>query len=142
MFDLVTSARFWSEWHPATRAVYGVTQRPYRLGDLIHERVVFGGIEMVVSWRVAEHIGPSRVVLQSLTSRARITYAFEAEGDAVAYRRDLEYDGALLRQAISGVGDWDALMQAQSDEGVGRLKALVERILREERADPPAVARG
>ena len=96
---------------------------------------------MVVSWRVAEHEPPRRVVLQSLISSATIAYTFEARGDSVAFRRDLDYDGDLLRRAVPGVGDWDALMQAQSDEGVARLKGLVERILREERAEPPAVAR-
>lgn len=142
VFDLVTSARFWAEWHPATRAVFGVTQRPYRPGDVVHERVKFGGLELVVSWRVAEHESPRHVLLQSLTSAAKIIYTFEDLGGSVAYRRDLEYDGGLLRAAIPSVGDWDALMQAQSDEGVARLKALVERILREERAAPPAVAPG
>jgi hypothetical protein len=142
VFDLVTSARFWAEWHPATQAVYGVTQRPYRLGDVIHERVKFGGLELVVSWRVAEHEVPRRVLLQSLSSTALIIYTFEDRGSSVAYRRDLDYDSALLRAAIPSVGDWDALMQAQSDEGVARLKALVERILADERAVPPAAARG
>ena len=142
VFDLVTSARFWAEWHPATQAVYGVTQRPYRLGDVVHERVRFGGLELVVSWRVAVHQAPARVVLQSLTSAATIAYAFEPRGEAVAFRRALDYDGDLLRRAVPGVGDWDALMQAQSDEGVARLKALVERILADERAAPPAAAGG
>ena len=26
VFDLVTTARFWPEWHPATRAVGGLTR--------------------------------------------------------------------------------------------------------------------
>jgi hypothetical protein len=94
VFDLITSARFWPEWHPATRAVGGVTQRPYRLGDMIQERVHFAGFELAVTWRVAEHASPSRVVLQSLASPARITYALEPRGDVIEFRRELEYDEA------------------------------------------------
>ena len=32
VFDLITSARFWPEWHPATLSVSGVTQRPISSG--------------------------------------------------------------------------------------------------------------
>jgi hypothetical protein len=140
VFDLVTSARFWPDWHPATRSVSGVSQRPYQLGDVIHERVHFAGLDVVVTWQVVEHDRPSRVVLQSLTSPARITYSLELKEGAVEFRRELEYDAGSLRQAALGAGDWDALMQAQSEEGVRRLKELVERILREEQAAAPGVA--
>jgi hypothetical protein len=140
VFDLITSARFWPEWHPATRSVSGVTQRPYQLGDVIHERVHFAGLEIVVTWRVAEHARPYRVVLQALTSPARITYSLEPKGDAMEFRRELEYDEGLLRQAVPGAGDWGRLMKEQSEEGVRRLKELVERILRDEQAAAPEVA--
>jgi len=32
VFDLVTTARYWPDWHPATLAVGGVTERPMALG--------------------------------------------------------------------------------------------------------------
>jgi hypothetical protein len=38
VFDLITTARLWPQWHPATKGVGGVVERPYGLGDLIHER--------------------------------------------------------------------------------------------------------
>jgi hypothetical protein len=136
VFDLITSARFWPEWHPASRAVFGVTQRPYQLGDVIYERAYFPGVEVVVPWRVVEHARPCRVVLQSLTSPTRITYSLEARGAATEFRRELEYDEALARQAAPVTGDWGRLMDAQSEEGLRRLKELVERILREEQAAP------
>jgi hypothetical protein len=140
VFDLITSARFWPEWHPATRSVAGVTQRPYQLGDMIHERAHFAGLEIVVTWQVAEHARPSRVVLQALTSPARITYSLEPKGDAMEFRRQLEYDEGLLRQVVPDVANWGRLMREQSDEGVRRLKELVERILRDEQAAAPDAA--
>src|SRR4051812_22779108 len=33
VFDLVTTARFWPDWQPATLAVGGVTERPFGPGD-------------------------------------------------------------------------------------------------------------
>jgi hypothetical protein len=140
VFDLITSARFWPDWHPASRAVFGVTQRPYQLGDLIHERVLFAATEHIVTWRVAEHIRPSRVVLQAVASPTRITYTLEPRGTATEFRREVEYDEAQLRQALPQVGDWGRLVFAQSEEGLRRLKELIEDILREEQAAPPSAA--
>ena len=133
VFDLVTSARFWPEWHPATLSVSGVIHQPYQLGDIVHERVRFAGLELEVTWRVAEHLRPARVVLQALTSPARITYSFEMRGDAIEFRRELEYDEALLMHVVPGADHLRTLMQSQSDEGVRRLKELVEQRLRDER---------
>jgi hypothetical protein len=132
VFDLVTSARFWPQWHPATLSVSGVIHQPYQLGDVVHERVRFAGLELGVTWRVAEHVRPARVVLQALTSPTRITYSFETRDDAVDFRRELEYDEALLTQVLPGSDNLRSLMQKQSDEGVRRLKELVEQRLRDE----------
>src|SRR5262249_55217918 len=52
VFDLVTTARYWPRWHPATLAVGGVTQRPFGLGDRIHERVRFGEVVTQGTWEV------------------------------------------------------------------------------------------
>ena len=42
VFDLVTTTRFWPQWHPATIGVGGVTERPFQLGDKIRERAHIG----------------------------------------------------------------------------------------------------
>ena len=42
VFDLMTTARFWPQLHPATTAVGGVTERPFQLGDVVHERAQIG----------------------------------------------------------------------------------------------------
>ncbi len=136
LFDLITSARFWPQWHPASRAVFGVTERPYQLGDLIHERVHIAGVELIVTWRVAEHVRPSRVVLQAVARPTGIIYGLEPRGTATEFRRELEYDEAEARQVAPGVTDWGRLLHAQSEEGLRRLKALVEGILQQEQAAP------
>ncbi len=131
VFDLVTTARFWPEWHPASRAVGGVIQRPYQMGDLIHERGEVNGIAFQIRWRVVEHVRPVRVVLQAETLPFRILYAFHTRNGTTEFRRELEYDTA----AFTAAADPEAmvrLLHAQSEEALRRLKELVERILRAE----------
>jgi len=50
VFDIVTTARFWTEWHPATRSVEGDVDHPAQLGDQITEYVRIAGIEGSGTW--------------------------------------------------------------------------------------------
>ena len=53
VFDLVTQARFWPEWHVASHGVGGVTERPYRVDDVIYEYgILEDGSEQHLYWRV------------------------------------------------------------------------------------------
>jgi hypothetical protein len=136
IFDLATSARFWPQWHPASRAVGGVTQRPYQLGDVIHEQVQALGKDYRLSWKVVEHVRPERIVLQSMTYKSRISYTFTPRGEAVEFRRQAEYDEAELRPIIPDLEALGRQMHEQSEEALRRLKDLVEEILRAEAAGP------
>jgi uncharacterized protein YndB with AHSA1/START domain len=131
IFDLVTTARFWPQWHPATLAVAGVTQRPFGLGDRIHERVRFGDLVMQGTWEVVEYARPWRAVLRTEMPFVQITYSFAADGGGTDFRRELEYE-ASLAGAFPDPGAFDRLMQSQSGQGLRKLKELVEEILREE----------
>lgn len=132
VFDLVTTARFWPEWHPASQAVGGVTQRPFQLGDAIHERGQVAGIGFRATWKVVEHVRPARIVLQSDAPPARISYSFQARGPVTEFRRVLEYDVAVFRATVPDSSELERVMHVQSEEALSRLKGLVERILREE----------
>ena len=128
VFDLITTARLWPQWHPATKVVGGVVERPYGLGDLIHERGRIGELDFEITWKVAEHARPSKIVLQSITSPTRITYAFVADKGSTRFTRKLEYDA----QAFASAKNLEKAMRDQSEQGVNQLKALVEKILTEE----------
>ena len=129
VFDLVTTAKLWPQWHPATQAVGGVTERPYGLNDLIHERGRIGNQDFETTWKVAEHARPSRVVLQSQNSPTRIIYSFQRRDGATVFTRRLEYRlenvGAVATTATAA----EQLMRTQSQQAVNQLKALVEKIL-------------
>jgi uncharacterized protein YndB with AHSA1/START domain len=138
IFDLATTARFWPDWHPATRAVGGVTERPYRLGDVVHERGEAAGASFQVAWTVVEHERPWRMMMRTgPTPPARITYTFEPRGGSVEFRRELEYDATAFRSVSIGPEALRAALHEQSEEAVRRLKGRVEAILRAE-AEPLA----
>lgn len=132
VFDVVTTPRYWLQWHPATIGVGGVTERPVALGDIIHERAQIGGGVYEGDWTVAEHQRPSRVVLQVDGGRIQITYAFAADGQATTFRRELEFRPEDFIGSAADPTALEALMHRQSEEGLQKLKPLVEGLLARE----------
>ena len=128
VFDLITTARLWPQWHPATKAVGGVVERPYGLGDLIHERGRIGDKDFDTTWKVVAHVRPSKIVLQSQKAPTRITYTFTPGKGTTIFSRKLEYKA----ENFSAVKELEKVMRDQSEQGVNQLKALVEKILSEE----------
>jgi uncharacterized protein YndB with AHSA1/START domain len=123
VFDMVTTARWWPAWHPATRGVEGVVDEPSQLGDRIIEHVVIAGIEGTGTWTVVARDRPQRLVLDAdlPMGRFRISYGFaqttRTGGGRTRMRRELEFPelGPAVAEA----------MQAQSAEGMQRLARLV-----------------
>lgn len=127
VFDEVTTTRSWPDWHPATVAVGGVTDRPIALGDRIHERARIGAQEYEGDWTVVEHERPTRVVMCVLGSATRISYAFVAEGDATTrFTRTLEFDAAEFAGSVAEPAALEHLMFTQSEAALAKLKNLVE----------------
>ncbi|HMB05745.1 MAG TPA: hypothetical protein VKP69_18670 [Isosphaeraceae bacterium] len=110
----------------------GWTQRPYRLGDTVQEKGQLGPSEFLVTWKVIEHASPTRIVLECQTPPATITYTFRPCDGGVQYSRSLEYDETSLHAVAPNPRAIEEFMHRQSEEALGRLKALVEKILREE----------
>lgn len=121
VFDLVTTARYWTEWHPATRGIEGDVDHPARLGDHITEHVTIAGIEGTGTWTVVEHDPPRHLALETelAMGRLRISYQLTAVADGTRFQRDLDFPE--LGPQIS------AVMAAQSQAGVASLARLVER---------------
>jgi hypothetical protein len=131
VFDLVTTARYWPEWHPATLSVGGAVETPMQLGDSIHERARIGGTIGENDWAVVEHARPSRVVLRMPGTRLgdlEIVYRFAARGDAVEFTRELEFDLANLPANVDKRAI-ERQMETDSAEALRRLKSLIERLL-------------
>jgi hypothetical protein len=55
VFDLVTTAGLWPQWAVLARAMAGVTERPFQLGDPIHEFVRTPTGAQEIEWHITEH---------------------------------------------------------------------------------------
>ena len=129
VFDLVTTTRYWPQWHPATEAVAGVTDRPLALGDQVHERAALGGRVHEGTWTVAALSRPTRVVLQIDGGRLEITYTFSTDGAGTQLRRELAFQPADFAGGSNDPTALEERMRAQSEEALRRLKVLVELLL-------------
>ena len=122
VFDVVTTARYWTEWHPATRGVEGDIDHPARLGDRITEHVTIAGIEGSGTWTVVEYDRPRHQALETELSVGPLRISYElatVNGGGTRVRRDLDFP-----ELGPQVG---AAMEVQSAEGVAGLARLVER---------------
>jgi hypothetical protein len=122
VFDVVTTARFWPEWHPATRGVEGDVGHPARLGDQIIEHVTIAGTRGSGTWTVVEHDRPHRLALETdlAVGHLRISYQLRQEtSGATRFQRDLDFPE--LGPQVS------AAMEAQSAAGIANLARLVQR---------------
>jgi Polyketide cyclase / dehydrase and lipid transport len=120
VFDLVTTAHYWPEWHPATQSVGGITQRPLVLGDQVRERARIAGRIYTAQWRVTEHVRNARLVLQVDGGRMQTDYAFVKFESTTVVRRELTYRAEDFGRTAA------ARMDKQSKEALRRLKAFVE----------------
>jgi uncharacterized protein YndB with AHSA1/START domain len=120
VFAFVTTARFWPQWHPATRAVEGDIDHPAQLGDQITEHVTIAGIEGTGTWTVTEHAPPHHLALETdlAVGHLRIAYQLTAVGAGTRFQRDLDFP--QLGQQL------EAAMEAQSRQGVAQLARLAQ----------------
>lgn len=129
IFDLVTTTRFWTAWHPATTGVGGVTQRPFGLGDKLRERAQIGARVHEGTWTVVGHERPQRTVLRMEGGRLQITYDFQPDGATVHFTRTLQYHPEDFAASVPDPVLLEKLMIRQSEEALHNLKALVEQLL-------------
>jgi uncharacterized protein YndB with AHSA1/START domain len=131
VFDLVTTAKYWPQWHPATEGVSGAVEQPMKLGDKIIERARIGGRVGEGEWTVAVHDRPHRVVLQlpaTAFGDLEIAYQFEQQGEQVRFTRTLQFDLSKLPPQLDRAAI-ERQMDTDSEQALAKLKALVERIV-------------
>jgi uncharacterized protein YndB with AHSA1/START domain len=121
VFDVVTTARYWPQWHPATRRVEGDVDGPTQLGHRITEHVTIAGTDGTGTWTVVERDRPHHLALETdlHVGHLRISYWFSATAGGTRCRRDLD---------IPDLGPQvKAAMQAQSTQGMANLARLLRR---------------
>jgi hypothetical protein len=142
VFDLLTTARLWPQWHPATTGVGGVIERPFQRGDIVRERAQIGSRIHEGHWTVSEHARPHHAQLRmpapAHDARLVITYTL-AEKDAITVlARSLDYHPEDFAASVADLTLLQKLMVGQSEQALARLKTLVEKILQAETY--PAIA--
>jgi len=75
-----TNAARWHEWHPATRSVEGVPDRPLGIGETITEHIRAGGRRFAATWTVIAVDAPRLWVIATDTPKgqARLAYRLSA----------------------------------------------------------------
>src|SRR5260370_20899891 len=70
VFDVVTTTGHWPHWAHLSRAVAGVTERPFQLGDRIYEFVRTPTGPQEVLWQITEYDPPrpAKLVAEDRTS--------------------------------------------------------------------------
>jgi Polyketide cyclase / dehydrase and lipid transport len=128
-----TNASRWSRWHPATRSVEALPDRPLGLGETIVERIATAGRRFTATWTVVAVDAPSLWTIETDTPQgwARITYRLDdlparAGSAATRFRRTLEFSSgaALLRRFDPWMARW--VFAPQSRRALDNLKRAVE----------------
>jgi polyketide cyclase/dehydrase/lipid transport protein len=122
VFDVVTTTGLWPQWADLARAVAGVTERPFQLGDPIYEfcRTPTGPQEIM--WHITEHDRPHHAKLEA-EDGTTITYTFIGKGDNTIYRREFELGSVLAAQQPLPY----TIENSRAENA--KVKALVENIL-------------
>src|SRR5258708_18915343 len=86
VFDVVTIAGLWPQWHALSRAVAGVTERPFQLGDRIYEFIRTPAGPAELDYQVVECDRSRRARMQAEDGTI-VTYTFDSRGDITVFRR-------------------------------------------------------
>lgn len=126
IFDLVTTTKYWPQWHPATVGVGGVTERPFTLHDQVIERAQIGPRLYEGTWTVVVWERPLRVTLRGASGRIFISYTFQQAGERVNFGRELQYHPEDFAASAPDPAQLKTLMHQQSQLALQKLKELVE----------------
>jgi uncharacterized protein YndB with AHSA1/START domain len=128
-----TNAARWHQWHPATRAVEAVPDRPLGFGETVIEHIRAGARRFSATWTVVGIDAPRLWVIATdmPLGQARICYRLIGEagpGDAEAtrFQRRLEFRSkhALMRLLDPLIRRW--VLVPQSRRALDNLKRVIE----------------
>jgi uncharacterized protein YndB with AHSA1/START domain len=130
VFDFVTTAGNWPQWHPSSLGVTGAIDHSGQPGEQITEKFRVAGRRGEAVWTVLERRAPTRWVIEGNVggsgSGGTITYTLTPESAGTHFEREFVYhfsnplftllDSLLVRPRV----------QAESAEALRRLKYLLE----------------
>ncbi len=128
VFDFVTNASQWPRWHPATRAVRAVPERPLGLGETMVEHIQAAHRSFEATWTVTRCERPSLWQIETRTplGASVITYRIAPEGGGSRFERTCDFRSEGWWHLLDGtVTRWMLARQAQ--RALANLAALLAR---------------
>ena len=129
VFDYITTPANWPRWHPASRAVRGITDRTPKVGETVVETFEIAGRRDDATWTTAELDPPKRWVIVSGTpgrSYAHIVYTLNATDGRTVWERDMTYRGSNLLFGVLNALQIHAVMESDSAKAQANVKRDVE----------------
>ena len=129
VFDYVTTASNWPEWHPSTVRVSGAVFHPALEGETIVETVKFGIARDRFTWKVEERQAPNRWVIRATSERhrqkVRIAYTLTPRDGGTLWEREMSFD---IRKSLQLLNEllFSRLLRRNSETAVRRLKEVME----------------
>lgn len=130
VYAIATNASRWHEWHPATKSVDAVPERPLLQGETVVETIHAAGRRFQTTWTVVAQESPSLwvIVTDSPQGVARIAYRLlpGPTRGSTRFLRRMEFRSRRWpwRLADALVARW--VLAPQSDQALKNLKAVVE----------------
>ncbi len=129
VFGYVTVPANWPRWHPASRAVRGITARTPNSGEQVIETFEIAGRRAEATWTTIEIDPPRHWILTSTApggGAARLVYTLRGNDLGTVWERDLTYRGPNLLFGIMNLVRIRAMMEADSREAVANVKRQIE----------------
>jgi uncharacterized protein YndB with AHSA1/START domain len=130
VFDYVTTAGNWPQWHPSSLGVSGALDHSALPGERITEKFRVAGRQGEVVWTVREREAPRRWVIEGVivgrSNGGVITYTLSPRDGGTFFEREFIYPAPNLLFAVL---DWLFIrrrVEAESAEALRRLKARME----------------
>lgn len=128
LFALVTNARQWPRWHPATASVRDTPDRPLIQGESVVESIRAAGRSFDARWVVVECDAPRRWVIATDSPRgcAQIEYSLTADHAGTCFTRRLRWRShtALWAWCDRWLTRW--ILARQSRQALMNLAALFQ----------------
>jgi carbon monoxide dehydrogenase subunit G len=129
LYDVVMDPRRLGDWVTIHHHLEGTPPAPLTEGSQLTQYLKLAGKRFKVHWTVVKNEPCERVVWEGrgpVTSRARVEYRFEPDGDGTTFSYVNEYElpggplGSFAGRAVARV------TQKELDGSLRRLKSLVE----------------
>jgi uncharacterized protein YndB with AHSA1/START domain len=129
VFAYITAPANWPRWHPASRAVRGITARTPQIGEQVVETFEIAGRRAEATWTTVELDPPRRWILTSTApggGSARLVYMLRGNDLGTVWERDLTSRGPNLLFGIINLVELRAVMEADSREALANVKRQLE----------------